>query len=125
MQGWPNAARRAECGSQRVLYVLQLCVAYIAVAHYKIRLIKKDKFTQFETVTSSCVTSLTDLPVASARRATLVIQKHSEPALLKLHQIKHTINRQSERSSVAMTSVRAMASRTGSGTAGMFTHGGA
>ena len=40
------------------------------------------KFTRFETVTSSCVTSLTDRPVASARRATLGIQKHSEPALL-------------------------------------------
>ena len=60
------------------------------------------KFTRFETVTSCCVTSLTDRPVASARRATLGIQKHSEPALLKLHQIKHTINRESQRSSVAM-----------------------
>ena len=59
-------------------------------------------FTRFETVTSSCVTSLTDRPVASARRATRGIQKHSEPALLKLHQIKHTINRESQRSSVAM-----------------------
>ena len=40
-QGWPNAAARAACGPQRVFNVLQLCVAYIAVAHYKIRLIKK------------------------------------------------------------------------------------
>ena len=83
------------------------------------------KFIRFEMVTSSCVTSLTDRPVASARCATLGIQKHSEPALLKLNQIKHTINRESQRSSVAMCLVCAMASRTGSGTAGMFTPGGA
>ena len=31
----------AKCGPQHVFNVLQLCVAYIAVAHYKIRLIKK------------------------------------------------------------------------------------
>ena len=36
------------------------------------------------------------------RRTTLGIQKYSEPALLQLHQIKHTINRESQRSSVAM-----------------------
>ena len=60
------------------------------------------KFTLFETVTSSCVTSLTDRPVASVRRTTLGIQKHTEPALLQLHQIKHTINRESQRSLVAM-----------------------
>ena len=40
-------AGMAKCGPagrvrpQRVFNVLQLCVAYIAVAHYKIRLIKK------------------------------------------------------------------------------------
>ena len=32
---------RPAGGPQRVLYVLQLCLPYIAVAHYKIRLIKK------------------------------------------------------------------------------------
>ena len=61
---------------------------YIRVSHSTVVLcMGSTKFTRFETVTSSCVTSLTDRSVASARRATLGIQKHSEPALLKLHQI--------------------------------------
>ena len=54
-QGWPNAATRAACGLQRVAS-LQLCVAYIAVTHYKIRLIKKwPSRTELLAITDECV----------------------------------------------------------------------
>ena len=78
------------------------------------------KFTGFETVMSYCVTSLTDRPVASARRATLEFK-----STLNLHQIKHTINRKKSVKFGGHVSICAMASRIGSGTAGMFTPGGA
>ena len=46
---------RAACGLQRVAS-LQLCVAYIAVTHYKIGLIKKwPSTTELLAITDECV----------------------------------------------------------------------